>query len=177
MALVAAARVRVVPLAEADLEAVASLVTRAFYTHPMMGTDRTSVASLPREAGPGAELLIAEVDGRMVGSAMIHPGGTAREDPRGAPAYEPPPFALYFGMAAVEPDLMRTGIGRALLAEAERLARARGFSHVALNTLVEFDLVDYYARLGYVPVAHEDFEAGHWGVTAPHRLVHMEKQL
>ena len=46
----------------------------------------------------------------------------------------PPPDCLYVDSLATDPRQRRRGVGRALLAEAERRARAEGFPSVALET-------------------------------------------
>ena len=165
---------RLVEAAYADLEAIASLVNRAFLTHRLMnGGDRTSVDGLLEELGTEGRFILAESEGRLVGSAMIRPVN----DDDATDGYAPPPQAPYFGLAAVEPSLMKAGIGRLLLGEAERIGRSHGQSHLALNTLYEFDLVPYYVTYGYAPVFDESFEAGHWGLPEPHTLCYLEKSL
>ncbi len=48
----------------------------------------------------------------------------------------------------VEPDRRRTGLGRELMARAEREAKARGCELVYLDTFT-FQAPDFYRRLGY----------------------------
>ena len=59
---------------------------------------------------------------------------------------------MYFvNMVAVFPDRRRSGAGRALMAEADRLARASGFSSVGLCTFdADAALAAFYGKLGYV---------------------------
>ena len=47
----------------------------------------------------------------------------------------PPPTALYIDSLATDPAMRRRGAASALLREAERSARERGLSHVALDTV------------------------------------------
>ena len=169
---------RLVPVAEADLEIIAALVNRAFATHPFMrGGNRTSPDGLRYEAAEAGEFLVSEREGRIVASAMIRACHPELDAPETAIDYQLPTNGLYFGLAAVEPELMSSGGGRALLTEAERIARERGHTHVVLTTLYEFGLPPYYERFGYVTVANEDFPESHWGMGAPHRMAHMEKAL
>ncbi len=85
--------------------------------------------------------------------------------------------ALYFGLAAVRPDAMGHGIGRQLVAEAERIGRERGYRSMVLTTMREFGLVAYYQPQGYAVAGFEDYAAGHWGMTVPHRVAYMVKAL
>jgi predicted N-acetyltransferase YhbS len=166
-----------VPFAAIDTVAVAALVNAAFRRYAILESDRTSPEGLADEAGDDAEWLLAHRAGRLVGSAMIRPAaGVFAEHPNPA-ALGDVSTALYFGLAAVEPLEMSSGIGRRLVAEAERIAAERGYRSVILGTLREFGLVDYYARFGYVVVAVHDFEAGHWDIVVPHRLCEMVKAL
>ena len=165
--------VRLVTPGEADLEAIADLVNRAFMVHRLMRGDRTDAAGLLEEAGPQGQFIVVEEDGVLVGTAMVRP--VDESDVHGD--YAPPPTALYYGLAGVEPSSMQQGIGQMLLREAERIALERGNTHLALNTLYEFDLVPYYARQGFLAKHDETFEAGHWGLPEQHRCCHMEKPL
>ena len=66
----------------------------------------------------------------------------------------PPPRAFYIDALAVDPGFRRRGAARALLAEAERQARARGLPCVALDTTVENAAARaLYAGAGYREVA------------------------
>ena len=157
-----------------DLDVIVSLVNGAFQTHALMaGRDRTSLDGLIEELGNHGRFILAECDGRLVGCAMIQP----IDEHHAVEGYAPPPGALYFGLAGVDTSMMKSGIGRKLLAEAERFGRANGHSHLALNTLREFDLVPYYTGAGCTQVFEEHFPAGHWGLGAPLSLCHFEKAL
>jgi GNAT superfamily N-acetyltransferase len=62
------------------------------------------------------------------------------------------------------------GIGKAVLAEAERLARRCGATHAYLDTF-SFQAFDFYRKSGYAPFgALDDFPAGH-------RRYYMKKDL
>ena len=163
-----------VSASEADLALIAGIVNRAFHTHALMnGRDRTHLAGLLEESGPDGAFILASVNGSVVATAMVR---SVLADFDGAPGYTPTATALYFGLAAVEPTRMRSGLGRALVAEAERIALQGGFTHVALSTLYEFGLVPYYTRQGFTPMADETFDAGHWGLQEIHTLVTWRKR-
>ncbi|GGT13183.1 N-acetyltransferase [Streptomyces daghestanicus] len=84
---------------------------------------------------PGSRLLTAERDGRPVACCQLE-----RRDGH-----------AYFGMFAVRPGLQGAGLGKAVIAEAERQARtvwgAREM-HMTVITARE-DLIAWYERRGY----------------------------
>lgn len=179
---------RLVAAEEVDAEAVAALVNRAYgrYRHLFAG-QRTSPSELLEEAGPGARFILAEEDGHLVGSAllaraerfvepdMLGPSGTSRPAAVDVPDDHPWRNAVYFGMAAVESGWTGRGIGKQLVALAETLAREEGFRAVALGTVREFGLVEYYERLGFRLLYEVDHPAGHWDFLVPHRYCEMVK--
>lgn len=59
--------------------------------------------------------------------------------------------AGYFGMFAVRPDGQGAGVGKRVLAEAERIAReAWGMAHMRMTVIdVREELIAFYARRGY----------------------------
>ena len=60
---------------------------------------------------------------------------------------------------AVDPQLQGGGLGRALMARAEQWAREHGFHELALDTAEPAThLVAFYARLGYRPVGHVQWQ-------------------
>lgn len=116
------------------------------------GQDRAAVVDLWRECellrpwnDPGQDIdrklrvhphlfLVAEADGRLVGSVMA-----GYEGHRG-----------WLNYLAVSADYRRQGIGRRLVAEAERLLLAMGCPK--LNLQIRTDnpaVVDFYRKLGY----------------------------
>lgn len=183
-------QLRLVRAEEADAESIAALVNRAYGTYPhLFAGQRTTPAELLAEAGPGARFIVVEDDGRLVASAliakaerfvepdMLGPVGTPRPAPGELPPGHPWAGALYFGMAAVEPELMNRGHGRAMLAFAEKVAGNERYRAVALGTVREFGLVPYYERLGYRVVHELAHPAGHWDFLVPHVYVEMVKTL
>ncbi len=59
--------------------------------------------------------------------------------------------AGYFGMFSVQPGLQNAGIGRAMLAEAERIAREEwGLSMMRMTVIdIRAELIAWYERRGY----------------------------
>lgn len=90
-------------------------------------TDADEVASLL------ADLHVAERDDTLLGCFVLDRHG-------------------HFGMFAVLPGAQAGGVGSALLARAEQLARERGHDHVEMHVLRQrHELLAFYARRGYAP--------------------------
>jgi GNAT superfamily N-acetyltransferase len=191
MAAAPSTTLRIVPVAEADLELVAALVNRAFgiYSDLFKG-QRTSPTDYRDEVGEAARVILVEDSGKLVATGMIAlaerfaepdqlgPAGTVR--PTSAPDLaddHPWSGALYFGLAGVEPALMNGGHGKRMVAHVEQLARDEGFSRVALGTVREFGLVDYYEKLDYRVFHEAEHPVGHWDFVVPHHYCEMVKAL
>ncbi|MEU9218977.1 ribosomal protein S18 acetylase RimI-like enzyme [Streptomyces ambofaciens] len=84
---------------------------------------------------PDSRLLTVERDGVIVACCQL--------EHRGAHAY--------FGMFAVSPALQGEGLGKTIIAEAERLARATwGVTEMHMTVIsVREDLIAWYERRGY----------------------------
>ncbi|MFF3290526.1 GNAT family N-acetyltransferase [Streptomyces sp. NPDC003023] len=85
--------------------------------------------------GPGSRLMVVERDGAPVACCQLeHRGEVA-----------------YFGMFAVRPELQGAGLGRRIIAEAERRVReAWGVSGMHMTVIsVREDLIAWYERRGY----------------------------
>ncbi len=183
--------IRLLSIHEADLELVAALVNRAFGRYStMFKGQRTSAEDYRDEAGEDARVIVVEEDGQLVATAMIAlaerftesdqhgPSGTVR--PSQAPVVMPEhPWqgAMYFGLAGVEPERMNNGFGRMMVNRVETLAKTEGYPAVALGTVREFGLVDYYEKLSYRVTHEQEFPAGHWDFAVPHHHCEMIKRL
>lgn len=98
-------------------------------------TDAEAVAEMLGE--PGSTLLLAEEnDGQLVGCCRLE-----RRPAKGA----------YFGMFSVQPLRQGAGVGRQLLAEAERLARDDWAATTMVMTVIaqRTELIAWYERRGY----------------------------
>ncbi|MEU9776145.1 MULTISPECIES: GNAT family N-acetyltransferase [unclassified Streptomyces] len=84
---------------------------------------------------PGSRLLLAQRDGETVACCQLEHRGEA----------------AYFGMFAVRPGLQGGGVGRRVLAEAERRAvRAWGVREMHMTVIsVREELIAWYERRGY----------------------------
>lgn len=82
----------------------------------------------------GAELVVAEKDGRLVGTGFLkHIDDQTGEVVR----------------MSVAPDARRTGVGRMILDELVRRAWHRGYATVTLSTLASWDAAAFYRACGF----------------------------
>jgi N-acetylglutamate synthase-like GNAT family acetyltransferase len=120
----------------ADSPAIAELLRQLDYpTEPSAVTSR-----LERLAIVGDRVVVAEVDGHVVGVAHLHASPTLeRERP-----------AAKIGALVVDKEHRGRGIGRALLAALETEARARRCSLVFLTTAERREgAQEFYERVGF----------------------------
>ncbi|KAA2285226.1 GNAT family N-acetyltransferase [Arenimonas fontis] len=130
----------------ADVDAIVALVesayrgeaSRAGWTTEadLLDGRRTGADDVSAQIGrPQSRILLAERQGRLVACAHV-----AVEDGAG-----------YFGMFAVAPCLQGGGIGRQVLAEAERIVREDYGQALMRMTVIDLreDLIAWYQRRGY----------------------------
>ena len=143
---------------EADIPALVELVTCAYRGQASRAgwTTEADLLDGPRIdpevlradlERPRSRVLLAEADGGLQACAHV-----ADEDGAG-----------YFGMFAVRPDLQGAGVGKALLAEAERLAGEDWQLPVMRMTVIDLrdSLIAFYQRRGYTRTGiHKPFPYG-----------------
>lgn len=130
----------------ADIPAIVGLVTAAYRGEAsragwtteadLLDGERIDPALLQADIErPRSRVLLAERDGALVACAHV-----AVEDGAG-----------YFGMFAVRPDLQGAGLGRALLAGAERVVREEWALPAMRMTVIDVrdELIAWYERRGY----------------------------
>ena len=141
-----------------DTDAIVALVESAYRgesgrrgwtteSDPLDGrhTDAQAEAEILRHAD--SCILLAERGGQLVASCHVQRLGEA----------------AYFGMFAVDPGQQGNGLGKWMLAAAERAARERWHSHAMMMTVIEQrpELLAWYARRGYRPTGeHQPFPYG-----------------
>lgn len=129
-----------------DVEALVALVTSAYRgeestagwttEHHLLRGQRTDAAMVTLAvADPDGTVALAERDGVLLGCIQVTRAGAA----------------AHFGMFAVDPTLQAGGVGSALLAHAEALARDEwGCTSMDLEVIAQRDqLIAYYERRGY----------------------------
>lgn len=109
---------------------------------------RGEVALRERLALAGVHGLVAERDGRVVGYALTQEATRTATPLTVARSY------LVVEELAVDPSSRRGGVGRALMAEAEALARHLGLPRVELEVRAWNHAAErFYAALGYAPAS------------------------
>lgn len=135
------------PATPADVEAVVALTESAYRGDASRAgwtteadfldgqrTDAADVSALI--ARDDARVLLAERNGELLASCLIE---------------RQPDGDCYFGMFSVRPDLQNAGLGRALLAEAERIAREEWRCKAMRMSVIDIreSLIAWYERRGY----------------------------
>ena len=128
------------PLAAADIPAAAGLLTSLdkSLTPSILGERLAKLAG-----NADHRVWVFEEQGVVVGIAHAFV----------RPALEKP-CELVVQSIAVDPARRTSGIGRALMAEAEQWARSRGLTSIALHTR---NAAPFYRKLGYSEVAAPAF--------------------
>ena len=108
----------------------------------------------------GVELLVAELEGEVVGSVVLYP---AKID-----AYDGLVDLLDYPeirMLAVAPQLRSKGVAEALVNECIHIAKEKGFQHIGLHT-ADFmtSAMRLYERLGFERLPQFDFEPANDGI-------------
>lgn len=115
------------PVRPDEYEAVADLNVRSYTTiYDDLG-DYESVLRRVAHRAAAADVLVGMLDGTLAGTVTYVPGP-------GPYAEGDDPDAAWIRMLAVEPELERRGIGRALTMACVERARAAGRARILLNT-------------------------------------------
>lgn len=157
---------RVVPLVN---DAYRGIGERLGWTHEkaLVGGPRITEPGFRELLGkPGSVVLVAERAGQVVGCVHLQREGEA----------------CVLGMLSVDPKQQAGGVGRALMAEAERVARDElGARVMAMHVIsVRQELLAWYERRGYRRTGHlEPFEAreGVRFLQGPLQFERLEKRL
>ena len=141
-----------------DIAAAHALIESAYrgdsaksgWTHEadLLGGQRTDPEALSAIlADPAQTLILAEQDGALVGCVLVVDKGRRERD-----------RVAYLGMLTVSPRLQGGGLGRALVAEAERCARESFGATIMEMTVIKqrAELIDWYLRRGYALTGREE---------------------
>ena len=138
----------ITPYRNEEIEEIAALVNSAYrgdssrtgWTSEaeLLGGQRTDAATLRADlaAKPGATILTLRetAQGAILASVWLEPAANA----------------FYLGMLTVYPRRQADGLGRTLLAEAERFAAAAGARAMQLSVIeLRESLIAWYERRGY----------------------------
>lgn len=135
-----------------ELNAVSELRETAYRADGLLDVNPSYVEIL-RDLGTDGhgEVLVAEEDGRLLGTIMFEPWSTGSEIARGADEAEVRAFA-------VAPQARGRGVGRALVNALVERARQEAVSRVVLSTLPEMLSAQYvYRARGFVRVPERDW--------------------
>jgi ribosomal protein S18 acetylase RimI-like enzyme len=141
-----------------DVDAIVALVENAYRgeataaswnseAHLLRGprTNREEVAGYLTD--PESRFVLAEQAGRLVGCALIQRRANSLCHAGASPEGE-----AYFGMFAISPARQSGGLGKAVLAECERQARALWNAQAMVLTVISLreELIGWYERRGFV---------------------------
>jgi GNAT superfamily N-acetyltransferase len=108
-------------------------------------------------AAPSATRIVAEADGRIVGSVLLYPAGSEIVPPGGGSMTLALPEVR---LLAVAPSARGQGIGVLLMGECVRRARESGAKALTLHTTDMMQAaMRLYERLGFQRMPGLDFEA------------------
>ena len=141
-----------------ELEAVRALTRRAYAEYATVmtpaawaGLDGAVRAALAGDAP--VERIVAELDGRIVGSVHLYPPAVDAYGALAARATVPE-----LRLLAVAPEARGAGVAEALVAECVRRARASGATALGLHTSESMRAaLRLYERLGFERAPEHDF--------------------
>lgn len=112
------------------------------------------------DIGQGVELIVAEKDGKILGSVALFPPNTD--------AYEGYVDELDYPeirVLAVDPETRGSGVASALIAECMERSKAKGFNSIGLHTgSFMKNAIKLYERMGFERLPQHDFEPANDGV-------------
>jgi N-acetylglutamate synthase-like GNAT family acetyltransferase len=135
----------------ADVNAIVALIEHAYRapetagrwdseSHLLTGprTSHGEIAGLV--ADPASRFLIAEIDGRVAACCLLQKRGVSESD------------GAYFGMFAIQTSARAGGMGKLVLAEAERRVRELWNVRAMVMTVINVrtELIAWYQRRGYL---------------------------
>lgn len=144
---------------EEEHAAVRALTLRAYAEYARVmepsawaGLDEAVRRTVDTDAG--AERIVAEHEGRIVGSVLLFPASTATY----GGSVEAPPWPE-LRLLAVAPEARGMGVGRLLVDECVRRARAAGATELGLHTSKSMvAAIAMYRRMGFARAPEHDFQ-------------------
>jgi GNAT superfamily N-acetyltransferase len=125
-----------------------------YATHSFWEEYRRSILSTLMDIHP-AEQIVAEHDGRIVGTVLLYPAGTVVDSSDAVPVRM---GSLEIRLLAVAPDARGQGVGTALMQECIRRARQIGAPMLTLHTTeIMQTAMRLYERMGFVRAPDLDF--------------------
>jgi GNAT superfamily N-acetyltransferase len=122
---------------------------------------RENIVTTLADVTPASQ-LVAEQDGALVGTVLVYPRGTVFSDEENSFTLPAPEVRLL----AVAPEARGQGIGKALMQECIRRARAAREPVLSLHTTdLMQSAMQMYERMGFVRTPETDFHP------APHLVI------
>lgn len=112
------------------------------------------------DTGPGVEVIVAEVDGRIAGSVVLFPANTDAYDGHLEELDYPE-----IRMLAVGKEFRGHGVAFGLVSECIRRSEAKGYSSIGLHT-GQFmkNAMKLYEKVGFERLPQYDFEPANDGI-------------
>lgn len=119
-----------------------------------------SAISSEADCAPGVELIVAELDGQIVGSVALFPAKTD--------AYEGYVEEMNYPeirLLAVDPHVRGKGVATALITECIKRSKEKGHDSIGLHT-ADFmkDAIKLYDKMGFTRLPQYDFEPAGDGI-------------
>ncbi len=143
--------VLVEPADPADFPAIAELTVQTYVSQGWAGPEYQQQLADVEGRSRRAQLLVARLDGRLVGSVALVLDGDFGEVTTG-------PEEAAFRMLVVDPAVRGRGIGEALVADCLRRAADAGATTMVLSTDPRMHAAHrLYARLGFTRLPERDW--------------------
>jgi ribosomal protein S18 acetylase RimI-like enzyme len=155
----------------ADRAVIAGLTMRAYaeYAHVMTPSGWAALEDALRRSladDTGVTRIVAELEGRIVGSVALYDPGHAQYSGLDSAAAWPE-----VRLVAVDPAVRGRGVARALVLECVRRARAAGATTLGLHTSESMQAARrLYEQLGFVRDPDHDFQPPGAELVAGYRL-------
>jgi N-acetylglutamate synthase-like GNAT family acetyltransferase len=162
-----AAAVSIRPATPPDASAIVTLVNDAYRQSEGRVFPSTTRTQRDDICGLIERMLVAESAGRIVGCVHLEINGAS----------------AHFGLLSADVSVHRRGIGSALIAHVEALARDAGCTVMRIDVIKEgeWDRIAYYGRHGYGVVRETPGQiwndGADWGAAIDWHMVDMEKAL
>ena len=123
------------------------------------------------ERAEASELLVAEMDGRVVACVSYYPPGSEVAYPSPTFSETWPAEWAAIRLLAVDPSVRQKGLGRRLTEDCIRRARAAGAPALGLHTTAPMKVArEMYERMGFERVPRYDFQPSPDILVAAYRL-------